>query len=54
MHRWYRFVGLVLCGLVGVAFLIGCRKERHGKVEMRHEEHHGEVHEERPGEMVPE
>jgi hypothetical protein len=52
MHRWYRFVGILLCAMLAFGLLVGCKKHEHRKMNMHQEERPGEVQEERPGEMT--
>jgi hypothetical protein len=54
MRKWYRYVGLLACAGVAFALLVGCHKSEKREVKMHEEQRAGEVHEERPGEMVVE
>jgi hypothetical protein len=54
MYTWYRRLGFLACGLVIVLMLGGCHKREHRTVRVHEEQREGEVHETRPGEMVPE
>lgn len=54
MNRSNRLWLLALLGLTTAALAVGCAQREHKKVEVRQEQHEGEVHEEKPGEMVVE
>jgi hypothetical protein len=54
MLNWYRRVGLLACGLVVVLLLSGCHKRESRSMKVHEEQREGEVHEQQPGQMVPE
>jgi len=54
MKRTNRIWLLALLGLTTAAMAVGCAQREHKKVQVKEEQREGEVHEERPGEMIVE
>jgi uncharacterized lipoprotein YehR (DUF1307 family) len=54
MYGWYRRMALVLCALVLIVGVTGCKKREQRTMRMHAEQRQGEVQEQRPGEMVVE
>jgi hypothetical protein len=54
MFRYYRRIALALCAAMIFVFFVGCARHEHRKVQVKEEQRAGEVHEDKPGEMVVE
>jgi len=54
MSRWFRGVCWAVMTLCVLIVLTGCQKREHQRIQVREEQHEGEVHEDAPGEMMVE
>ncbi len=54
MRGWYRWLGLLTCGLVLMAGLTGCHRHKRREIKVHEEQRVGEVREVPPGEMIVE
>ncbi len=53
MQRWFHRLSVIVCGLVLLIGLNGCHSKKK-EVRTHYEQREGEVHEEKPGDMIVE
>ncbi len=54
MRRMVRQLGIVACTVAALLMVTGCHRHEKREVRVHEEQHHGEVQETPPGEMIVE